>query len=210
VEISQVSTHVHFEDLRNQVRSGKVDDAQLKKFVESAKLLGVSGTELQKAKTELVRRSARADLFVALEGNSYRKIQKKLKRATHWLTKHEIEDARNVINQLQVSRELETVRNSKDAMSIRKTCNKADLVDLPGVDPNDPSLHIKWWDGYSKMEFMPNAFETQFCKDPRCGYLAADKWEFCCGKCQYYYETYGFDPLRPKKRHDKRCWRVNV
>lgn len=81
---------------------------------------------------------------------------------------------------------------------------------LQGLDLSDPSLHVKFADGYSKMDFMPNAFTHRFCKDPRCYYLASDKWDFCCGKCQYYYDEYGFNPDKPKKKHCKRCWRVYV
>ena len=82
--------------------------------------------------------------------------------------------------------------------------------DLPGVDINDPALCRPGWDGYSKMDFMPKVQEYRFCKDPRCEYLAADKWDFCCGKCEYYFETYGNNPRRPKKKHCRRCWRVCV
>jgi hypothetical protein len=81
---------------------------------------------------------------------------------------------------------------------------------VPGVDLNDPSLLVTQKDGYSKMDFLPNVCERQLCKDPRCQYLAADKWEFCCGKCQYYYETYGLQLGRPTKKHCNRCWRVYI
>ena len=82
--------------------------------------------------------------------------------------------------------------------------------DMPGVDRHDPSLHVKGCDGYSKMDFVPNPFTRRLCKDPRCGYLAADKWDFCCGKCEHYFDEYGFDRARPKKKHCNRCWRVYV
>ena len=81
---------------------------------------------------------------------------------------------------------------------------------LLGVDLQDASLHITRWDGFTKMDFMPNPVHFRSCKDPRCGYLAADKWDYCCGKCQYYFETYGFDLGRPKKKHCNDCWRVYV
>ena len=81
---------------------------------------------------------------------------------------------------------------------------------LLGVDLQAASLHITRYDGYTKMDFMPNPCHFRSCKDPRCKYLAADKWDYCCGKCQHYFETFGFDIGRPKKKHCNDCWRVYV
>ena len=43
---------------------------------------------------------ARCEFFAAQEGNSYRLIQKRLKRAQHWVSKKEVEVAQNAIKKL--------------------------------------------------------------------------------------------------------------
>ena len=113
-----------FQALRSRAKGGSLDD--LKGFVDAAKHNGFSGPELQKAKTELTRQVARADLTKALSGNSYRMIQKKLKRAQHWLSKSEIEDAQKVIKFHQCSRQLESVKNSRDTHAMRKACKNVE------------------------------------------------------------------------------------
>jgi len=83
-------------------------------------------------------------------------------------------------------------------------------VGLRNVNLHNPLLHEKHADGFSLFDFMPCAAadDNRMCKDPRCQYLAAEGWEFCCGKCEFYFEEYGGNLLRPKKKHCNRCWRV--
>ena len=78
--------------------SGSIAD--LKAAVELCKVHHFSGPEYQKAKTECTRLEAREQLFNAQQGESYRLIQKRLKRAQHWLSKQEVQAAQDIVKRL--------------------------------------------------------------------------------------------------------------